>query len=153
MDKFKSLTQRTNTSRRHDTPNHRRLKTGLQASWRLHLSALPPNSGTIYQIRWKFSFTWSFTGLWVVTPCETSPDSWINFVGVLFFPTTRLCFTHVSRNNVWIQQYVDKQLPFHRLFVAYPPCVWMNVFWTLTHDVCVGYYMTITSILYFKTYF
>ncbi len=40
-------TQYTNTSRRHDTPNHhwlRKLLTGLQAAWILCLSSLPPDS-------------------------------------------------------------------------------------------------------------
>ncbi len=55
-------TQWTNTSRWHGSPNHHRLwkrHTGLQATWILCLSTLPPDSGTLIS-KWnaKFTFIW-----------------------------------------------------------------------------------------------
>ncbi len=52
----------TNTSRWHDSPNHHwlwKLHTGLQATWILSLSTLPPDSGTLIS-KWnaKFTFIW-----------------------------------------------------------------------------------------------
>ncbi len=44
-------TQWTNTTRWHCTPNHHRLwklHTGLQATWIMCLSSLPPDSGTLF---------------------------------------------------------------------------------------------------------
>ncbi len=52
-------TQWTNTSRRHGCPNHHRLwklHTGLQATWILCLSTLPPDSGTLIS-NWNAKFT------------------------------------------------------------------------------------------------
>ncbi len=55
-------TQWTNTSRWHGTPNHHwlwKLHTGLQATWNLCLSTLPPDSGTlIFKLNAKFTFIW-----------------------------------------------------------------------------------------------
>ncbi len=55
-------TQRTNTSRWHRSRNHHwlwKLHTGLQATWILCLSSLPPDSGTfIYKLNAKFTFIW-----------------------------------------------------------------------------------------------
>ncbi len=55
-------TQWTNTSRWHGSPNHHRLwklLTGLQETWILCLSTLPPDSGTlIYKWNAKFTFIW-----------------------------------------------------------------------------------------------
>ncbi len=48
-------TQWTNTSRWHCTPNHHRLwklNTGLQATWAMSLSTLPPDSRTLVS-KWK----------------------------------------------------------------------------------------------------
>ncbi len=55
-------TQWTNTSRWHGSPNHHwlwKLHTGLQATWILCLSTLPPDSGTLIS-KWnaKFAFIW-----------------------------------------------------------------------------------------------
>ncbi len=55
-------TQWTNTSRWHGSPNHHwlwKLHTGLQATWNLCLSTLPPDSGTLIS-KWnaKFTFIW-----------------------------------------------------------------------------------------------
>ncbi len=55
-------TQWTNTSRWHGSPNHHwlwKLHTGLQATWILCLSTLPPDSGTLIS-KWnaKFTFIW-----------------------------------------------------------------------------------------------
>ncbi len=55
-------TQWTNTSRWHGSPNHHRLwklNTGLQATWILCLSTLPPDSGTLIS-KWnaKCTFIW-----------------------------------------------------------------------------------------------
>ncbi len=52
-------TQWTNTSRWHGSPNHHRLwklHTGLQATWILCLSSLPPDSGTLIS-KWNAKFT------------------------------------------------------------------------------------------------
>ncbi len=52
-------TQWTNTSRWHGSPNHHwlwKLHTGLQATWILCLSSLPPDSGTLIS-KWKATFT------------------------------------------------------------------------------------------------
>ncbi len=55
-------TQWTNTSRWHGNPNHHRLwklHTGLQATWMLCHSSLPPDSGTlISKLNAKFTFIW-----------------------------------------------------------------------------------------------
>ncbi len=55
-------TQWTNTSRWHGSPNHHRLwklHTGLQATWILCLSSLPPDSGTLVsKLNAKFTFIW-----------------------------------------------------------------------------------------------
>ncbi len=55
-------TQWTNTSRWHGSPNHHWLwkrHTGLQATWILCLSTLPPDSGTlISKLNAKFIFIW-----------------------------------------------------------------------------------------------
>ncbi len=54
-------TQWTNTSRWHGSPNHRwlwKLHTGLQATWILCLSSLPPDSGTLIS-KWNAKFTWN----------------------------------------------------------------------------------------------
>ncbi len=55
-------TQCTNTSRWHGSPNHHwlwKLYTGLQATWILCLSTLPPDSGTlISKLNAKFTFFW-----------------------------------------------------------------------------------------------
>ncbi len=55
-------TQRTNTSRWHGSPNHHwlwKLHTGLQVTWILCLSSLPPDSGIlIYKLNAKFTFIW-----------------------------------------------------------------------------------------------
>ncbi len=52
----------TNTSRWHGSPNHHwlwTLHTGLQATWILCLSTLPPDSGTlISKLNAKFTFIW-----------------------------------------------------------------------------------------------
>ncbi len=63
-------TQWINTSRRHSTPNHlwlQKLHTGLQATWILCLSPLPPDSGTLIS-KWNatFTFIWKedFGPLW-----------------------------------------------------------------------------------------
>ena len=55
--------QWTNTSRWHGSPNHHclwKLHTGLQATWILCLSTLPPDSGTLIS-KWhaKFTFLWT----------------------------------------------------------------------------------------------
>ncbi len=55
-------TQWTNTSRWHGSPNHHwlwKFHTGLQATWILCLSTLPPDSGTLIS-KWnaKFTFIW-----------------------------------------------------------------------------------------------
>ncbi len=55
-------TQWTNTSRWHGSPNHHwlwKLHTGLQATWILYLSTLPPDSGTLIS-KWnaKCTFIW-----------------------------------------------------------------------------------------------
>ncbi len=55
-------TQWTNTSRWHGSPNHHwlwKLNTGLQATWILCLSTLPPDSGTLIS-KWntKFNSIW-----------------------------------------------------------------------------------------------
>ncbi len=55
-------TQCTNTSRWHCTPNHRRLwklNTGLQATWAMSFSTLPPDSGTLVS-KWntKLALIW-----------------------------------------------------------------------------------------------
>ncbi len=67
-------TQWTNTSRWHDSPNHHRLwklLTGLQATWILCLSSLPPDSGTlIYKWNAKLSFIWKED----FGPLSNSPD-------------------------------------------------------------------------------
>ncbi len=52
-------TQWTNTSRWHGSPNHHwlwKLHTGLQATWILFLSTLPPDSGTLIS-KWNPQFT------------------------------------------------------------------------------------------------
>ncbi len=55
-------TQWTNTSWWHGSPNHHRLwklQTGLQATWILCLSTLPPGFGTlISKLNAKFTFIW-----------------------------------------------------------------------------------------------
>ncbi len=55
-------TQWTNTSRWHGSPNHHwlwKLHTGLQATWILCLSTLPPDSRTlISKLNAKFTFIW-----------------------------------------------------------------------------------------------
>ncbi len=55
-------TQWTNTSRWHGSPNHHwlwKLHTGLQETWILFLSTLPPDSGTlIYKLNAKCTFIW-----------------------------------------------------------------------------------------------
>ncbi len=55
-------TQWSKTSRWHGSPNHHRLwklHTGLQATWILCLSTLPPDSGTlISKLNAKFTFIW-----------------------------------------------------------------------------------------------
>ncbi len=55
-------TQWTNTSRWHGSPNHHwlwKLHTGLQATWILCLSTLPPDSGTlISKLNAKCTFIW-----------------------------------------------------------------------------------------------
>ncbi len=55
-------TQRTNTSRCHCTPNHHRLwklNTGLQATWAMSFSTLPPDSRTLVS-KWntKLALIW-----------------------------------------------------------------------------------------------
>ncbi len=57
--------QWTNTSRWHGRPNHHwlwKLHTGLQATWILCLSILPPDSGTLIS-KWnaKYTFIWKWT--------------------------------------------------------------------------------------------
>ncbi len=66
-------TQWTNTSRWHGSPNHHwlwKLHTGLQATWILCLSSLPPDSGTLIS-KWKAKFTF----IWKegVGPLSNSP--------------------------------------------------------------------------------
>ncbi len=55
-------TQWINTSRWHGSPNHHwlwKLHTGLQATWIMWLSTLPPDSGTlISKLNAKFTFIW-----------------------------------------------------------------------------------------------
>ncbi len=56
-------TQWTNTSRWHGSPNHHwlwKLHSGLQATWILCLSILPPDSGGTLISKWnaKFTFIW-----------------------------------------------------------------------------------------------
>ncbi len=54
-------TQWTNTSRWHGSPNHWlwKLHTGLQATWILCLSTLPPDSGTLTS-KWRGGFKEDF---------------------------------------------------------------------------------------------
>ncbi len=77
-------TQWTNTSRWHGSPNHHwlwKLHTGLQATWILCLSTLPPDSGTLIS-KWnaKFTFIWKED----VGPPSNSP--------VLFLHSQVRCF-------------------------------------------------------------
>ncbi len=54
-------TQWTNTSRWHGNPNHHRLwklHSGLQATWILCLSTLPPDSGTLIS-KWNAKLVWA----------------------------------------------------------------------------------------------
>ncbi len=55
-------TQWTNTSRQHCTPNHHRLwklNTGLQATWAMSFSTLPPDSRTLVsKLNTKLSLIW-----------------------------------------------------------------------------------------------
>ena len=58
IDSGLDKTQWTNTSRWHGTPNHHwlwKLHTGLQATWILCLSTLPPDSGTLIS-KWNAKF-------------------------------------------------------------------------------------------------
>ncbi len=65
-------TQWTNTSRRHGTPNHHRLRkphTGLQAAWILCLSSLPPDLD--FQMKSKIYF-YLKRGLWTTEQQSSS---------------------------------------------------------------------------------
>ncbi len=65
-------TQWTNTSRWHCTPNHHRLwklNTGLQATWAISFSTLPPDSRTLdlgFQMKYK-TCSYLKRGLWTTT--------------------------------------------------------------------------------------
>ncbi len=79
-------TQWTNTSRWHGSPNHHwlwKLHTGLQATWILCLSTLPPDSGALIS-KWNATFTF----IWKEDfgPLRNSP--------VLFSLAQVRCFWH-----------------------------------------------------------
>ncbi len=91
-------TQWTNTSRWHCTPNHHRLwklNAGLQATWAMSFSTLPPESRTLVY-KWNTKDTaddncsqisWHVCVWWLLmpwpqpqsSPCEVHPNSWIDF--------------------------------------------------------------------------
>ncbi len=67
-------TQRTNTSRRHSTPNHhwlRKLHTGLQAAWILCLSSLLQTPDLDFQMKCKMYF-YLKRGLWTTEQQSSS---------------------------------------------------------------------------------
>ncbi len=91
-------TQWTNTSRWHCTPNHHRLwklNTGLQATWAMSFSTLPPDSRTLVsKLNTKLALIWkedfgplcNSPVLLLLSPgktpqsipCEVHPNSWID---------------------------------------------------------------------------
>ncbi len=95
---LKKKTQWTNTSRWHCTPNHHRLwklNAGLQATWAMSFSTLPPESRTLVY-KWNTKDTaddncsqisWHVCVWWLLmpwpqpqsSPCEVHPNSWIDF--------------------------------------------------------------------------
>ncbi len=103
-------TQWTNTSRWHGSPNHHglwKVPTGLQATWILCLSTLPPDSG-IFISKWnaRFTFIWKED----FGPLSNSP--------VIFLLSPAKMLLRMFRFQKWLDS-------------PFPEDVW--VWWLLMH--------------------
>ncbi len=135
--------QRTNTSRWHGSPNHHwlwKLHTGLQATWILCLSALPPDSGTlIYKLNAKCTFIWKED----FGPLSNSP-------GIFLLSPDKMFLTMFL-----VQKWLGSSFPedvwarwllMHWLQLQFTPCealpsVWIGLVWQYSqacgHPCCL----------------
>ncbi len=116
-------TQRTNTSRWHCTPNHHRLwklNTGLQATWAMSFSTLPPDSRTLVS-KWntKLSILLDYPHKTAVLSVDCA-----SFSSTLF-PSTQLSVNMLGYSTLWTASLA--------MNVCGLPSLWrvsMIVFWT-----------------------
>ncbi len=115
--------QWTNTSRWHGSPNHHwlwKLHTGLQATWILCLSTLPPDSGTLIS-KWnaKFTFIWKED----FGPLSNSPILFLHSPGktllTLSLVQKWLCSTFPEDVWAWWLLMHWLQLQFHSLWSSH----------------------------------
>ncbi len=124
-------TQWTNTSRWHGRPNHHwlwKLHTGLQATWILCLSSLPPDSGTlISNLNAKFTFIWKED----FGPMSNSPVIFLFSPGKMLLTMflVQKCLGSSFPEDVWAWW-----LLMHWLQLQFTPCealpsVWIGFSW------------------------
>ncbi len=136
-------TQWTNTSRWHGSPNHHwlwKLHTGLQATWILFLSSLPPDSGTlISKLNKKFTFIWKED----FGPLSNSPVVFLFIPGKMLLTMFLLqkWFGSSFPEDVWAWW-----LLMHWLQLQFTPCetlpsVWIGFAWQYSqacgHPCCL----------------
>ncbi len=129
-------TQWTNTSRWHGSPNHHwlwKLHTGLQATWILCLSTLPPDSGTLIS-KWnaKFTFIWKED----FGPLSNSPVLFLHSPGkLLTLSLVQKWLCSPFPEDVWAWWLLMHWLQLQSTPCEALPSVWISFAW-LYYKAC-----------------
>ncbi len=136
-------TQWTNTSRWHCSPNHHwlwKLHTGLQATWILCLSTLPPDSGTLIS-KWnaRFTFIWKED----FGPLSNSPVLFLHSPGkmLLTLSLVQKWLGSPFPEDVWARWLLMHWLQLQSTPCEALPSVWISFAWLYSqacgHPCCL----------------